>query len=141
MNEKEIIRGIRKLNKEIQNAKELRSLYLVDGKEFKWKEILIQVSEEHYSIFADLLDLYQKEKEKNKVIEIFRKDMPEDTELVVMRKEDFDRNFGSEYIHKDKIKYYYKKICASVNHFQSKDNNNIVLRIKKYLEKLLEEGD
>ena len=41
-------------------------------------------------------------------------------------------------ISKDKIRYYYKKICASVNHFKNKDDNNIVLRIKRYLEELLE---
>lgn len=39
----------------------------------------------------------------------------------------------------DKIRDYYHKICASVNHFESKNDNNIVLRIKRYLEELLEE--
>lgn len=52
----------------------------------------------------------------------------------------FLKNYNSGYISKDKIKYYYKKICASVNHFQSKNDNNIVLRIKEYLEELLEEN-
>ena len=62
-----------------------------------------------------LLDLYDKEKEKNKVIEIFRNDMPEDTEIVCMRKEDFERNFGNEYISKDKIKAKIKKIEKEIH--------------------------
>lgn len=50
----------------------------------------------------------------------------------------YDKVLGT-FVSKDKIKFYYKKICASVNHFQNKNDNNIVLRIKEYLEELLEE--
>lgn len=83
-------------------------------KEFKeliynpdYDEILLCTEDgftEWHELFKNVLDLYNKEKEKNIAIEIYRKDMPKDTKLIIMRKEDFDRNFSNEYIHKDKIR-------------------------------------
>lgn len=62
------------------------------------------MSKKDYLAIQGLLDLYNKQKEKNKAIEVARKDLPKDVELVVVTKEDFEINFGSEYISKDKIK-------------------------------------
>lgn len=47
---------------------------------------------------------YLEEKNKNKTIEIFSQHMPANTEIVCMSKDDFERNFSSEYIHKDKMR-------------------------------------
>ena len=80
-----------------------------------------------------------KEKEKNKAIEIYRKDMPDDTELIIMRKDDFDRNFGSDYISKDKIR---EKIEECNKLRQKAENSEIYTRMVDYmdiLQELLEE--
>lgn len=76
-------------------------------------------------------------KEKNKVIEIFRKDIPGDTEIV-MRKEDFERNYSSEYIRKDKIKAkieILEKLLNERKNKKAKENLEIkIITLKELLE-------
>lgn len=96
-----------------------------------------------------ILDLYQKEKEENikltNTIKYLKEEKERNKELLNEKESVFDKGYfegtkdGEETI-RDEIRFYYKKICASVNHFQSKNDNNIVLRIKEYLEELLEEN-
>ena len=65
-----------------------------------------------------LYDLYNKEKEKNKVYtELLKQNenrakiktcmthnLPDNAEIICMIREDFERNFGNDYISKDKIR-------------------------------------
>ncbi len=57
---------------------------------------------EYYIKLRNMLDLYNREKEKNQVIEVFRKDLPENVNIVCMIRDDFERNF--DFVSKDKIR-------------------------------------
>ena len=68
-------------------------------------------------ILAELIDKQQKEIEElykvNKMIELYKSEgMPEDTEMVLMHKKDFLRNF--EVISKDKIREIIEKYYPDV---------------------------
>ena len=86
-----------------------------------------------------LLDLYNKEKEKNNKIKYcYLENMPKDVELIVMCKKDFDRNFGNNFISKDKI----KEIIKDLNEYDINFYDNIQMLkdvTKNTLQKLLEE--
>lgn len=93
-----------------------------------------EIAKEYQKSLKQVLKLYKKLKHDNDLMQAeFERleNLEDDRDILKYQLENS--------ISKDKIKYYYKKICASVNHFQSKNDNNIVLRIKEYLEELLEE--
>lgn len=119
MSEEEIIKGL----KNFINFSSKKENFSKDT-EFAFYNALAERIQE-------LLDLYKQEKEKNKVIELFRKDMSSVVEIVCMRKEDFERNYESDYISKDKIREVIEK------------SHNVIpysnLDIIKDLEELLEE--
>lgn len=125
----------KRLQKEIEIWKETENDYeheLVrkDAKiENQQKEIkrLKEIEQAHKEENGKLRVGLEEEKNKNKVIEIFRKDMPKDTEIICMRKEDFERNYSSEYISKDKIKELLHSYSVTDERFM------------QYLNKLLEE--
>ena len=100
------------------------------------------LSKKEYQAIQGLVDLYNKEKEKNEAYkellkhnEFRRKietcmthNMPENAEIICMIREDFERNFGNDYISKDKIREILKDI----------DENRPVIahcKLKKLLEK------
>lgn len=85
-----------------------------------------------------LLDLYNKEK-NNKIKYCYLENMPKDVELIVMCKEDFDRNFGNNFINKDKIKEIIKDLDEYDINFY--DNIQMLKDVtKNTLENLLEDN-
>ena len=71
----------------------------------------------------NLLGLYNKEKRKNKVYtELLKQNenrakiktcmthnLPDNAEIICMIREDFERNFGNDYVNKDKIREFKNK--------------------------------
>lgn len=99
--------------------------------DFEGKKEYISFKKEYLQDLFDLCKKQQKELEE----------LRENKNTICVARRQYGKTYGitKEYISKDKIKDYYHKICASVNHFESKNDNNIVLRIKRYLEELLGE--
>lgn len=91
--------------------------------EEKYKEVIDIINNTHISLMVEdfVEDMYMKIKRQQKEIEELKKvikmveiyksyGIPEDAEMVIMRKDDFLRNTNNEFISKDKIKAKIKEI-------------------------------
>ncbi len=58
---------------------------------------------------ATLYTLYEKEKQKNKLLKTYKGNLPENVEMICLCKDDFERNISSDYVKKDVIREYRKK--------------------------------
>lgn len=89
---------------------------------------------------------YIEEKEKNQVIEVFRKDLPENVNIVCMIRDDFERNF--DFVSKDKIREKIEELKEprEITLTDEKGNSKKVMYEEIYndtikiLEKILEEN-
>lgn len=113
-------------------------------KEYSEDELFGIAGREALQIILNLIEKQQEEIKELKLItntynSYEGKDM-DHTKIIIADSNYFiNGTFVKKFVSKDKIREYYYKICASVNHFKSKNDNNIVKRTKKYLEQLLEE--
>lgn len=91
--------------------------------EEKYKEVIDIINNTHTSLMVEdfVEDMYLKIKRQQKEIEELKKvikiveiyksyGIPEDAEMVIMRKDDFLRNTNNEFISKDKIRAKIKEI-------------------------------
>lgn len=142
---KEQQRQIKKQQKEIEREKQYSDLYkdLCDKQKKEIKR-LKEIEQAHQEENGKLRVELEKEKNKNKVIEIFRKDMPKDTAIICMRKKDFEKKFKGDYISKNKIR---KKInecrkllyCYEKDLYVDKGSMSCIIAQISILQSLLEE--
>ena len=82
--------------------------------EFGGDNLLCREHRERLQTVLNLIDKQQKKikdfKKQINMKKVMVKNMPKDVELILMYKNDFDRNFGSNYISKDKIKQKIKEL-------------------------------
>lgn len=97
-----------------------------------------------------LLDLYQKEKEKNKELEkkykeknkllkTYKGNLPKNVELICLCKDDFERNISTDYISKDKIREQIKGL-KNIIEFRKPTYEDCLKYTIDILEDLLEEN-
>ena len=122
MNEEEVIELLKKFANETKKAVEQRSVF----DEPNFKKLLIKLSKQHYSIFDDILYLYQYQKEKNN--ELLRithtynatKEycFPEEYKVIVADERYFQNGILKEnFIHKDKIKGLQGELCMKLGSY------------------------
>lgn len=112
--------------------------------EEKYKEVIDIINNTHTSLMVEdfLEDMYLKIKRQQKEIEELKKvikmveiyksyGIPEDAEMVIMRKDDFLRRSNKEFINTDKIKELINKRNAGIGYTS--------LECIEDIEKLLEE--
>ena len=140
MSEEEIIKYIKTIRpKNFNNYKDETNCSLITKKQVKAIE--------------DLLDLYKKQKdrikeleEKDDLVKYCRGTLPKDTIAIMMCNDDFCRNFGNDFISKDKINAkieellnsYMKVVKVEDEIFAIMHNEKIDIQIK-VLQKLLED--
>lgn len=99
-----------------------------------------------------LLDLYNKEKEKNKILKSYSGNLPENVEMILLTKTDFERNISDDYISKDKIKEKIEErfgiLCMQLGSYERDNATSELERIagginelRKLKKELLQEGD
>ena len=85
----------------------------------QWKVSGDIYTQNELNAIGELLDLYNKEKEKNKLLKSYSTNLPENVEMILLTKNDFEKNISTDYISKDKIREKikeYKKYDNSINY-------------------------
>ena len=70
----------------------------------QWKVSGDIYTQNELNAIGELLDLYNKEKEKNKLLKSYSTNLPENVEMILLTKNDFEKNISTDYISKDKIR-------------------------------------
>ena len=96
------------------------------------------ITSQHIDIVLNLIEKQQKEIEelqkKINMKKVMVKNMPKDVELILMYKNDFDRNFGSDYVSKDKIKQKIKEWDINIKWANADDHYYAIKILKALLE-------
>lgn len=105
MSEEEIIKSCEEIIKSYQHFEDIREKDKQLGL-FQWNNYDEIFSKQKKAI-QGLLDLYNKQKERvveDDLVKYCRRTLPKDTIAIMMCNDDFCRNFGNDFISKDKIK-------------------------------------
>lgn len=77
------------------------------------------MSEETGIMIKDRIEYWQnkyfEEKEKNKLLKSYSTNLPENVEMILLTKNDFERNISTDYISKDKIRGKIKELEEKIH--------------------------